>query len=131
MESPNIPAGIETEHFNFGTSAADVRISKGGVRNLRNEITNKGFEPEAVIDAFEAAKGIKPRKRTDAHDYTFKNIILDPEQQKDQDMLNTLMNDKNYVIALWKDTWTMQGSYRVFVIYGSRKEKTAEEKQAT
>jgi len=114
----------ETEHFDFGASAVDLQVSNKK-RNVRNEITNKGFDPEAVIDAFEQAKGIKKRpKAADAmQEYVFKNIVLDPEQQKDQDMLNELMNNKKYMIALWKDTWTPQGSFRVFVVYGQKKDK--------
>jgi hypothetical protein len=70
------------------------------------------------------AKGIKKRPKTqDMSEYVFKNIILDPEQQRDQDMLNELMNNKKYMIAMWKDTWTTQGNFRVFVVYGSKKEK--------
>ena len=125
MDLPN--TGIEiraTEHFDFGSSAHDL-ASSGTKRNIRNEVNNKGFDPEAVIDAFEQAKGIKKRpKATDTADYAFKNIILDPEQQKDQDMLNELMNNKKYLITLWKDTWTTQGNFRVFIIYGAKKETT-------
>jgi hypothetical protein len=111
-----------TEHFDFGYSAHDLSTDKK--RNVRNEITNKGFDPEAVIDAYEMAKGIKKRPKTqDMSEYVFKNIILDPEQQRDQDMLNELMNNKKYMIAMWKDTWTTQGSFRVFIVYGSKKEK--------
>jgi len=117
-----------TEHFDFGASANDLMASGGRKRNVRSEITNKGFDPEVVIDAFEEAKGIKRRaKTTDMADYVFKNIVLDPEKQMDQDMLNELMNNKKYMIALWKDTWTQHGNFRVFVVYGTKKEK--EEKQ--
>ena len=112
-----------TEHFDFGASATDLLVS-GSKRNVRNEVTNKGFDPEAVIDAYETAKGIKKRSKTgDMLELTFKNIILDPEQQRDQDMLNELMNNKKYMITLWKDTWTTQGSFRVFIIYGTKKEE--------
>jgi hypothetical protein len=111
-----------TEHFDFGSSAADLSLGADRKRNIKNEVTNKGFDPEAVIDAFEMAKGIKRRPRQEISDYTFKNIILDPEQQKDQDMLNELMNNKKYMIALWKDTWTPQGNFRVFIIYGTKQE---------
>jgi hypothetical protein len=113
----------QTEHFDFGASALDLQTSSTK-RNVRNEITNKGFDPEAVIDAFEQAKGIKKRpKLAEMHEFTFKNIILDPEQQRDQDMLNELMNNKKYMIALWKDTWTPQGNFRVFIVYGQKKDK--------
>jgi hypothetical protein len=112
-----------TEHFDFGASASDLLVSDKK-RNVKNEVAGKGFDPEAVIDAYEIAKGIKKRpKATDVSEYTFKNIILDPEQQKDQDMLNELMNNEKYMIAMWKDTWTNQGNFRVFIIYGSKKEK--------
>jgi hypothetical protein len=115
-----------TEHFDFGASASDLLMSEKK-RNVKNEVTGKGFDPEAVIDAYEIAKGIKKRpKSADLSEYTFKNIILDPEQQRDQDMLNELMNNKKYMIAMWKDTWTNQGSFRVFIIYGSKKEKEKE-----
>ena len=111
-----------TEHFDFGYSAADLPTDKK--RNVRNEISNKSFDPEAVIDAYEQAKGIKKRPKVqDMSEYVFKNIILDPEQQKDQDLLNELMNNQKYMIAMWKDTWTPQGNFRVFLVYGSKKEK--------
>jgi len=123
MDLPNTISIKETEHFDFGSSAADL-LTSGNKRNVRNEVTNKGFDPEAVIDAFEAAKGIKKRaKSAEMTEYVFKNIILDPEQQKDQDMLNELMNNKKYMITLWKDTWTPQGNFRVFLIYGNKKEE--------
>ena len=121
MDSFNIKNQI-TEHFDFGASAADLSISSGR-RNIRNEVNNR-FDPEKVIDAFEHAKGIKRKPALpEMLEYEFKNIILDPEQQRDQDMLNELMNNKKYMITLWKDTWTAQGNFRVFIIYGSKKEK--------
>ena len=117
-----------TEHFDFGSSVQDVNYPSVK-RNIRSEVANKGFDPEAVIDAFETFKGIKKRPKSPAlTEYTFKNIILDPEQQRDQEMLNELMNNKRYLIALWKDTWTPQGNFRVFIIYGSKKEETKNEK---
>jgi hypothetical protein len=113
-----------TEHFDFGSSAGDLTTSTGKKRNIRDELSNKSFDPETVIDAYEIAKGIKKRPSITAEtDYVFKNIVLDPEQQKDQDMLNELMNNKKYMITLWKDTWTAQGSFRVFIIYGAKKEE--------
>jgi hypothetical protein len=112
-----------TEHFDFGSSAGDFLVSSSK-RNVRSEVSNKDFDPEAVIDAFEMAKGIKRRSRESVEpEQTFKNIILDPEQQRDQDMLNELLNNKKYTIIQWKDTWTNQGTFRVFVIYSQRTEK--------
>lgn len=123
MEFNKSPDARATEHFDFGFSPSDA-LASSKKRNIRNEVTNK-FDPEIVIDAFEQAKGIKRKPRVaDMSDYVFKNIILDPEQQRDQDMLNELMNNKKYMITLWKDTWTQQGSFRVFVVYGQKKEES-------
>ena len=126
--SENNKISKATEHFDFGASVQDVTYPSQR-RNIRNEVSNKGFDPEAVIDAFETFKGIKKKPKTPAlTEYVFKNIILDPEQQKDQELLNELMNNKKYLIALWKDTWTPQGNFRVFIIYGSKKEEIKNEK---
>jgi hypothetical protein len=112
-----------TEHFDFGANGFEP-TSSAKKRNIKTEISNKGFDPEAVIDAYEQAKGIKKRSQAvNMSEYEIKNIILDPEQQRDQDMLNELMNNKKYLIIMWKDTWTTQGSFRVFIIYGSKKEE--------
>lgn len=121
----DIPAETRaTEHFDFGSSSYEQTSDNSKRRNVRNEVSNKGFDPDAVIDAYEQAKGIRKRpKAQDMSNYTFKNIILDPEQQKDQDMLNELMNNKKYMIISWKDTWTPQGTFRVFIIYGSKKDE--------
>lgn len=111
--------GKATAHFDFGSSVHDLKTS--AKRNIRNEVTNKdSFDPEQVIDAFERAKGIKKPQRNNLADYKFRNIILDPEQTRDQQMLNELLNNKKYMITLWKDTWTPQGNFRVFVIYGAK-----------
>ena len=78
MDLSNTPLAAQaTEHFDFGSSASDLQAS-GAKRNIRNEVSNKGFDPEAVIDAYETAKGIKKRAKVDPGlDYTFKNIILE------------------------------------------------------
>ena len=119
-----------TEHFDFGAEASDLSISKGKRRNIRGEVANKGFDPDSVIDAFERSKGIKRPSRNPTPTLTFKNIILNPDQQKDQDMLNELMNNDKYTIIQWKDTWTMQGSYRVFIIYGAKEDNKPEDTTA-
>lgn len=113
-----------TEHFDFGSSSFEQNSDSSKRRNVRNEVSNKSFDPETVIDAFEQSRGIRKKpKAQDMSNYTFKNIILDPEQQKDQEMLNELMNNKKYMIISWKDTWTPQGTFRAFIIYGSKKDE--------
>lgn len=107
----------------FGTVYTDKTIRRE--RNVRSEVMNKDFDPTAVIDAYEQARGIRKKgNKLDTDEFEFKSIVLDPEQPKDNDMLSLLMNDSKYIITLYKDNWTPQGTYRVFVIYGKRKETT-------
>jgi hypothetical protein len=122
MDSLNLqPSAKQTEHFDFGSSAHDLPVGDKK-RNIRNEVSNK-FDPEKVIDAYEEARGFKKRKVDEPQDFVFKSTVLDPEQQRDQDLLHELLNNKKYIINHWKDTWTAQGNFRVFIIYGTKKEK--------
>jgi hypothetical protein len=111
-----------TEHFEFGSSAE--LTNSGRKRDIRAEVTNKNIlDQSATLEAFEKSKGIIRAKPNDLSEYTFSNVILDPERQEDQDRLNKLLNDKDFVITLWKDTWTQLGSFRIFIVYGSKKPK--------
>jgi hypothetical protein len=33
------------------------------------------------------------------------------------------------MITLWKDTWTTQGIFRVFIVYGQKKDKNKTEEK--
>jgi len=112
---------LDKDYASFGTVYTDKTLRRD--RNIRAEVTNKEFDPNKVIDAYEQSRGIKPRPTVDKNNFEFKSIVLDPEQDKDRDMLDMLLNDDKYVISLYKDNWTHHGSYRVFIIYGKRKEK--------
>jgi hypothetical protein len=108
-----------TEHFIFGRTG-DISKTK---RNIQSEVKNSLLDVEKEIDAFELSRGIVRKPKTNMGDYNFKNVVLDPEQERDSDMLSMLLNDENYLITYYKDNWTPQGAYRVFIIYGTKKEK--------
>lgn len=116
MVSDNIKG---TEHFIFGQTG---EVSKAK-RNIQTEVKNSLLDVEKEIDAFELSRGIVRKPKTNMADYNFKNIILDPEEERDNEMLSRLLNDEKYLITYWKDNWTPQGTYRVFIIYGTKKEK--------
>lgn len=118
-----------TEHFDFGGIAEGTKIvGKKNSRNVRQEVTNKPFEPEEVVDAYERSRGIVKPKKKSLEEFEYRNIILEPSRPKDEEMLNTLLNDPDYVIISYRDNWTPQGSYVIFIIYGKKKSKNAEEK---
>jgi hypothetical protein len=108
-----------TEHFIFGR-AGEVPTSK---RNVQAEVKGSKLDVEREIDAFELSRGIIRKPKTNLSEYAFNNIILDPEEQRDNEMLSKLLNDEKYLITYYKDNWTPQGTYRVFIIYGTKKEK--------
>ncbi len=110
----------ETEHFIFGTQS---EIKKRASRNPQREVRGELLDVKATLDAFEESKGIIRKPRVDISQYEYKNIILDPEKDGDSRMLNQLLNSEDYIISHYKDNWTPQGNYRIFVIYGKKKEK--------
>jgi hypothetical protein len=111
---------FETEHYNFGSASSDVTRTK---RNVQRELKNELLDPQKEITAFEQAKGIIRKPRVDMADYEFNNIVLTPDNEKHGKLLNKLLNDPQYIISYYKDNWTPQGNYCVFIIYGKKKEK--------
>jgi len=115
---------FETEHYQFG-AAADDRLKPK--RNIQRELKNELLDPEQEITAFEQAKGIIRKPKVSMEDYEFNNIVLSPDGEKDKTLLNKLLNDSQYVITYWKDNWTPQGNYTMFIIYGKKKEKNEQQ----
>jgi hypothetical protein len=113
-----------TEHFDFGTASSDFRPQPK--RSIQRELKGEILDQQKTVDAFEQAKGWAKKPKMDLSIYEFHNIVLDPEKQHDGEMLSRLLNDDKYVISYYKDNWTPQGSYRVFVIYGKKKETSNE-----
>jgi hypothetical protein len=109
---------VETEHFLYGHTS-DVPKTK---RNIQSEIKGENLDVQREVDAFELSRGIVRKPKLNISEYIFNNIVLDPEEQKDNDMLTALLNSDKYLISYYKDNWTAQGTYRVFIIYGTKKE---------
>jgi hypothetical protein len=121
MASPKIEK--ETEHFVFGAQS-DVPRRKEA-RNPQREVRGEMLDVKATLDAFEEARGIIRKPKVDLSLYEYRNIVLDPEKEADSRMLNQLLNGEEYIINYYKDNWTPQGNYRIFVIYGKKKEKAS------
>lgn len=92
-------------------------------RNVQRELKGEALDVKETIDAFEQAKGIIRKPKVDLSQYEYQNIVLDPEKENDGKLLNQLLNSDKYIITYFKDNWTPQGSYRVFVIYGKKKDQ--------
>jgi hypothetical protein len=115
---------FETEHYRFGdTGDTAPKVS----RNIQRELKNEILDTEKEISTFEQARGIARKPRVKMDDYQFNNIVLSPESEKDKGLLNKLLNDPNYIITYWKDNWTPQGNYTMFIIYGKKKEKNEQQ----
>lgn len=111
---------FETAHYAFGAMGEDLSKPK---RNIQKELKNDLLDPEREITAFEQAKGIIKKPRIDMAAYEFNNITLSPDNDKDRTLLNKLLNDPQYIITYYKDNWTPQGNYCIFIIYGKKKDK--------
>ncbi len=85
-------------------------------RNLKKELFGKKDVNE-VIDAYENSLGYPKKQKQDVN-LKYKNKIFTANNAEDTELLNELMNSKDrYTIVMWKDTWTVHGDYKVFIIY--------------
>jgi len=76
------------------------------------------FEPNKVVDSFEAAIGLN-KPEVDKKNIAFRNILLNPGgDEEDSALLNRLLNDtERYHITFMDKTWTPCGDYKMFIVY--------------
>ncbi len=83
----------------------DLEAELFNKRSLRDMVTN--MEKELGISPGKKAK--KARRHAE---------ILAPGRESDGEKLSQILNDDlKYRIIMWKDTWTVHGDYRVFLVY--------------
>lgn len=93
-------------------------------RDLEAELFNKRSVKD-MVTSFEKELGLAPGKK--AKTVRRHSEILAPAREEDNARLTTILNeDSKYRIVMWKDTWTVHGDYRVFIIY----EEFIEDKKA-
>lgn len=83
-------------------------------RDLAAELYRKSYQG-TVIDQYEKSLGITPRKKKENR--RFKTKVFSPDYDKDQALLSELMNSPQFRIELWKDTWTQEGLFKIFILY--------------
>ena len=104
------------ENFNTFTNTVP-NLEKEPKRQLEDELFKKNWQ-KTVVDTFEKNLGLPDKTTTQTKkNVLIKNKTFQLEFDKDQILLNELMNSPRYHIILWKDTWTMDGNYRIFAIY--------------
>jgi len=119
---------LETIIVPFKTSISDIpiktRVSK---RDPFFGVTKK--DPNAVIDAFEEAQGI--RKVIPKAKVVYAHITLEPEDVVDGKFLNELMNNQEkYTMITWKDSWDrMTNRLKVFITYAITEKDEHEQKK--
>lgn len=97
----------------FTSIAPDLK--RRDERNLTDELYKKNWQTK-TLDSFEKSMGIQPTAAKQK--MLMKNRIFEPNYDKDQELLNELMNNPKFRIIYMKDNWTQDGSYKLFVIYG-------------
>ena len=105
---------IQTEDF---LPFSNVGIPDKGnkkERSLPDELHKKNWQTQ-TIDNFEKALGIAPTQKKQKLKY--KSRVFSPDYEGDTALLNELMNHPKYAVIYWKDTWTVDGLYKVFAIY--------------
>lgn len=68
----------------------------------------------AKIASIEQSLGVTPK----AKKYKYMNALLSMNNKEDSDLLNLLLNDREkYNVVGVEKTWTVEGDFRMFVIY--------------
>lgn len=85
-------------------------------RDLEAELFNKRTIKDLVTN-LEQELGLSPGKKNSVIKKRHA-VVLAPSREEDGAKLSLILNDdKTYNIVMWKDTWTVHGDYRVFLIY--------------
>jgi hypothetical protein len=99
----------------FQRVASDTKL--GNQRQVEEELYKKSWQ-SAKIDDFEKKLGIPlPSNEPAKRNVLVKTKTFIMEFDKDQALLTELLNSPKYKIIYWKDTWTVDGNYRIFAIY--------------
>lgn len=110
------------EQFAFADTIKDLELkpSLTDEADVRKELFGESFDPEKMIDQYEAQLGIKKQSDAKPGKVLFKTIMLTPgDDDDDSKLLFQLMNDKELFPHLKEDHyWTPRGEYKMFVIYG-------------
>lgn len=114
------------EHMDLFTAVAPD-LKRKDERSLVDELYKKNWQ-QKTVDAFEERTGIAPSKGTAKQTLNYKNRVFEPSFDKDQQLLNELMNSPKYKIIYLKDNWTPDGSYKLFIIYAEILEEKSTDK---
>lgn len=103
---------------------SDKPISKKKkTRNLESELFGDKT-PTELVDAFEQQLGYPTPEKKETVRY--KTKLFNINHELDKELLGQLLNDKDrYSIVMWKDTWTVHGDFKIFVIYSDKVEATS------
>jgi disulfide oxidoreductase YuzD len=95
-------------------------------RDLAAELFNKRSIKDVVAN-IEKELGLNPQAKK-AKNVKRHNVIVSPSRDQDAELLDKILNnDDIYRIIMWKDTWTVHGDYRIFLIYEEQLDKKKDE----
>ena len=85
-------------------------------RDLEAELFNRRTVKDLVTN-LEKELGLNPsgNKKAAVKRHA---VILSPNKDEDQQQLETILNDDaKFRIVMWKDSWTVHGDFKLFLIY--------------
>jgi len=98
-------------------------------RDLEQELFGKKGVKEA-IDAYENELGFGKNQRDKKVNRRVYNRIFSPDDDDERKLLDELLNDQErFQIIMMKDTWTVHGNYKVFVIYSENLDAKKDKKE--
>ncbi len=107
-----------TDALTFTKSSDSPRESanKGEVRDLAAELYKKNWGAQK-IDAYEKQVLGLPSPSTAKPKLKYASRMFTPEFVEDSKRFDDLMNNPKFGIIYFKDNWTIEGKYTIFVVY--------------
>lgn len=99
----------------YAGAASDIKIIRQTERDIAKEL-DSSFDPQKVVDSFEEAQGVRPKKEKKKN-IKSKCFIFDMAVKEDQELFEKLINSPKYQIIYKKDSFSTRGDYKMFCIY--------------
>lgn len=124
MQAPNNDDDEIVFESSEYSSVKDLKVNYKSAEQIHAELFNKAATKETP-DPFEIFRPGKTKKEEAPKIKTVrKHAFLQPSGTNgDSAIYDELMNDPKYSVELYKDNWSKEGVYQIFIVYTEKIEE--------